>query len=248
MKKITAIIIDDEQLAIETLSWQLKEFCPAIHLLNSFTNPIHAQQFLQNNEVDLCFLDIDMPEMNGFEFLQFWTKPPFDIIFTTAYSEFAIKAFKVAAFDYLLKPIDEEELLQTIHKYQNQQQGKRLQDQLSLLYQQLHTPSSFSDRIALSTQEGVYMIAVKNIIRLEADNNYTTVIIEDRSPIVLSKTLKEVESLLDPTIFLRVHQSHTIQLSKIEIYHRGRGGSLRMSNDDIVPVSKQKKEQLLDRL
>ncbi|MEO0469214.1 MAG: LytTR family DNA-binding domain-containing protein [Bacteroidota bacterium] len=246
---IQAIIIDDEQLAVDTLSWQLREFCPEIEIVGQFINPRLAFEWLQENQVKLCFLDIDMPEMSGFDFLTLWPMPPFEVIFTTAYDAFAIRAFKVSAFDYLLKPIDEEELVRSVQKFQSRQQPSRLVDQLSLLMQNIQPASSqYPDRIALSTLEGIHLVNVAEIVRLEADKNYTTFMFDERAPIVISKSIKEAEQLLSPQQFFRVHQSHTVCLAKIARYQRGTGGSLTMTNADEVPVSRYKKEALLEKL
>lgn len=244
MNTINALIIDDEQLAIDTLKWQIKEFCPSIRILETFTNPTLAHQFLEKNKINLCFLDIDMPEMSGFEFLRLWQKLPFDVIFTTAYSEFAIKAFKVSAFDYLLKPIDEEELVLTIEKYQTKNSTESLPEQLNLLINQLQKPTSYSSRVALPSTEGIHILDVATIIRLEADKNYTTVYTKTEK-IIVCKSLIEVEKSLNPKQFFRIHQSHSINVEKISMYHRGRGGSISLTNGDKLPVSKYKKEALL---
>lgn len=248
MSNIKAIILDDEQLAIDTLIWQINNYCQEINIVGTFTNPLEAQKYIYANPIDLCFLDIDMPEMTGFEFIDLWDITPFDIIFTTAYSEHAIRAFKVSALDYLLKPIDEEELETALEKYTSSFKSPKTQDtndQIKLLLNQLSNQEAYAERIALPTSEGVHFAHVKDILRLEADKNYTTVYFDEASPILLSKTLKEVEQLLDPERFFRVHQSHTIDLQKISIYHRGTGGSITMTNGDIIPVSKYRKTDLL---
>lgn len=246
---IKCIILDDEQLAIDTLKWQLQEFCDGIEILNTFTNPYDAQSYLQSHQIDLCFLDIDMPEMSGFDFLKFWgNDPPFNVIFATAYSEFAIQAFKVSALDYLLKPIDEEDLVQTIQKYQKQNITSTLNDQVSILLSQINSPKDYSERIALPTSEGVHLVNTSDINRLEADNNYTTVFLNSSQSILVSKTLKDVEKALDPGIFFRIHQSHTINLNKVKLYQRGRGGSVTLIDGALLPVSKNRKEDLLNKL
>lgn len=247
-REITCVLIDDEQLAIDTLKWQLSEFCDGIAVLATFTNPSIAAEYLQKNKVDVCFLDIDMPEMSGFEFLSIWQNtPPFDVIFTTAYSEYAIQAFKVSALDYLLKPIDEDDLIQTIGKYKKLKKTSGMEDQLNLLIQQMAQTKSYSDRIAFPTIEGIHIVDVEDIIRLEADNNYTTIHLNG-SKILVSKTLKEVESLLNPEQYFRIHQSHTINIKMIKFYQRGRGGNVTLEEGTILPVSKGRKEALLKLL
>ncbi len=247
--QIKCIIVDDEQLAIDTLEWQLEEFCNDIEILHSFTNPLEAYEYLQTHEVDLCFLDIDMPELSGFEFINKWHgEPPFEIIFTTAYSEYAIKAFKVSAIDYLLKPIDEEDLISTVDRFKKNRNKSSLNDQLSIFMEQLNKPSLYPAKIALPTAEGVHLINVKDIVRLAAHNNYTFVHLIDRSSVLVSKTLKEVEKALSPDTFIRIHQSHTVCIDKIKIYRRGRGGQVTLTDDTSLPVSNKNKVMLMNKI
>lgn len=249
MLKLTAIIVDDEPLAIDTLKWQLEQFCPFVQLKGGFSNPKAAIDFLGREKVDLCLLDINMPEMSGFEFLAHWkNEPPFAVIFTTAYNEFAVKAFRVSAFDYLTKPVDEEELVNTLQNFQRKRQQQSLSAQLSVLANQLDHPNDYPDRLALSTQEGIHIVAVNRIVRLEASSNYTQVYLDDNTSLLLSKSLRQIEEQLDPKRFMRVHQSHTIQLEKIKLYQRGRGGSVLLKDGTLIPVSKHRKEKLLEAL
>lgn len=246
------MLIDDEELAIATLVWQLEEFCPEVEVVKTFTSPSVAYDYLAvNSGIDLCFLDIDMPEMSGFDFLRKWQQaPPFDVIFATAYNEFAIKAFKVSAFDYLLKPIDEEELIGTIEKYTDKIASNDLTSKLDMLYQQLHLSqqAAYPTRISLPTREGIHLVDVDKIIRLEAFKNYTSVYAEGKSTIVVSKTIKDMERLLNPDLFMRVHQSHVVNWKKISTYQRGQGGSLILEDGSIIPVSKNKKHLVLDKI
>lgn len=244
-RSIRCIVIDDEQLAIDSLLWQLNEFTQGLEVVSTFTNPREAQVYLSTHSIDLCFLDVDMPEMSGFDFLSKWAgSPPFDIIFTTAYSEYAVRAFKVSAIDYLLKPIDEEDLAATIAKYQ---QGKSpaIADQLALMMEQLQSPATSPGRIALPTAEGIHMVSMDDILHLEADNNYTTVYLSGGRTIMLSRTLKDMDSLLDARHFFRIHQSHTIHLAQVKLYQRGRGGSVTLLDGTVLPVSKTRKEAFL---
>lgn len=249
MYPIRAVLIDDEELSIASLSWQLKEFCPNVEVVNTFTSPTKAYEFLADKQdITLCFLDIDMPEMSGFDFLELWQgTPPFDVIFTTAYNEFAIQAFKVSAVDYLLKPIDEEELITTIKKYS---QNNHWNAKMHLLYQQLQLPQSppYSARISVSTREGIHLIETKHILYLEAFKNYTSIFIEGKPTIVVSKTLKDIEQLLAPSVFLRVHQSYIVNWQKVITYQRGQGGTLILVNGQEIPVSKNKKSMVIAKM
>ena len=249
MSELTAVLVDDEPLAIDTLSWQLRQFCPFVKVAASFNNPQLAIDYLLDNTVALCFLDIEMPEMSGFEFLQQWSNtPPFSVIFTTAYSNFAVRAFRVSAFDYLLKPVDEEELVKTLANFNQQRKQQLIADRLSLLEAQISKPASYPSRVALSTQEGIHLVEASNIIHLEAASNYTTVFLKNSTTLLIRKSLRQVEELLDPQQFIRVQQSLTVRLDQIKLYQRGRGGSVVLYDGILIPVSKQRKERLMERL
>lgn len=250
MQTIKTVLVDDEELAIASLKWQMEEFCPQVEIVATFTSPRLAFNFLEDRkDIQLCFLDIDMPEMSGFDFLKLWEKPPpFDVIFATAYNEFAIKAFKVSAFDYLLKPIDEEELMNTIQKFNNKLEKSDWNKKINLLYQSLNQTTSYPDRISLATREGVHLVSVDQIIHLEAYKNYTSVYLQQQGTIVVSKTIKDIEQLLDPTVFVRVHQSHIVNWQQVSTYQRGQNGSLVLTNGKQIPVSKQKKNIVLSRI
>ncbi|MEM6297348.1 MAG: LytTR family DNA-binding domain-containing protein [Bacteroidota bacterium] len=245
---ITVVLIDDESLALDTLVWQLEQLPHPIQITGRFTNPISAVEALKTTEIDLCFLDIDMPEMTGFEFLEQWETPPFDVIFTTAYDQYAIRAFQVSACDYLLKPIDDEDLEAALDRYQNRQSNLK-KEQIGLLTAQFKEQKAFPDRVALPTSEGVHIVETAHIIRLEADKNYTQIFQNEGSSIIVSKTIKEVEQLFDPAEFCRVHQSHLVNLSKVALYRKGKnGGLLTLKDNTQIPVAKAKKKLLMERL
>ncbi|MEL6556969.1 MAG: LytTR family DNA-binding domain-containing protein [Bacteroidota bacterium] len=245
--QIKSVLVDDEQLSLDTLKWQLSEFCPEVVITGAFDNPNEAEVFLNENEIDICFLDIDMPEMNGFELLKQVKNRSFDVIFVTAYSEYAIKAFKVSAFDYLLKPIDEDDLVTCMKNY-SMKAKDNIAQRIDLLFHQIQNKSDVPEKVAFHTSEGIHIVKQNQIIHLEAHRNYTTIYREKDSSIIVSKTLKEVEKLLSNDQFFRIHQSHTINLSKVDMYHRGRGGSVTMNNSETLPVSKDKKEEFLNKL
>ncbi len=244
---IKCIILDDEKLAIDTLKWQLKEFCDKIEIVESFTNPVAATDFLKNNQtqIDVCFLDIEMPEMNGFEFLNQWKNLiiPFDVIFTTAYNDFAVKAFRTNACDYLLKPIDEDDLIDAIQNYREKhhtiKNKENLANQIQSLAKQLNYNlyNLSNEKISLPTSEGVHVVPLHTIIRLEADKNYTHVFCKDNKKILISKTIKELEINLNPSLFVRIHQSHIVNLNCITMYKKGKnGGSIILEDNTFLPV------------
>lgn len=240
---ITAILIDDEQHGLETLSWQLTQFCPEVQILGTFTDPKKAISEILLENPTVVFLDIEMPAMNGFQFLEQFDQISFEVIFTTAYDEFAVKAFKVSALEYLLKPIIKDELISSVEKLKSITQNSDKPQQFELL-KNVYDRSRLN-KVALPTFDGLEFVEVDNIIRCEADDNYTHVHLVDRESILVSKTLKEIEELLFEHGFHRVHYSHLINLNKIKKYIKGDGGYVILEDDSSVNVSRSKKESFL---
>lgn len=241
---VKALLVDDEKHCLETLSWQLSKFCPQVEIVGACDSAEKALEVLRREEIELTFLDIEMPVMNGFELLQQCKPIRFEIIFTTAYDMFAVKAFKFSALDYLLKPIDKDELIQAVEKAINRKQPV-LQEQLNILFQNLYQHHHPSYKIALPTMEGLEFVEAKDIIHCQSDGNYTHIFLTDGSKYLISRTLKETEELLAGLNFLRVHHSHTINLDHIKKYVKGDGGYLIMSNNATINVSRSRKEELL---
>ncbi len=241
---IRAILVDDEKHCLETLSWQLSKFCPEVEVVATSDNAEKALGILRETEIDLVFLDIEMPVMNGFELLQHFKQVPFEIIFTTAYDIFAVKAFKFSALDYLLKPIDKDELLLAVNKAINKKQPI-LPEQLNILFQNLYQQTHSSNKIALPTMEGLEFISASDIVFCQSDGNYTHIFMLDGSRYLISRTLKETEELLEGHKFLRVHHSYTINLDHIRKYVKGDGGYVIMSNRATINVSRSRKDELL---
>lgn len=244
--KIKSVILDDEQHCIETLQWQLGKYVPEVELVNTFESPIAALDYIQLHPIDLLFLDIEMPEMNGFELLQQCGDVTFDVIFTTAYDEFAVKAFKASAIDYLLKPIDKEDLISAVQKVQDIKSVPILPEQMEILYNAINTKKPLKERIAVPTQEGLYFVKIHEIMYCISDSNYTHIHLIDKKKILVSRTLKEIEAMLVDEGFLRIHNSHLINLQKIEKYMRGDGGFVIMDDQKALSVSRSRKDALLD--
>ena len=196
---------------------------------------------------DVIFLDIEMPKMNGFEMLKEVGPMESKVIFTTAYDQFAIKAFRVSALDYLVKPIEGEELRQAVEKVLPGGGKEQHREQLELLLEKIQSPSQIS-RVAFPTQEGLEIVPREMILHAESHSNYTYLYFSDGCKLVVSKTLKEVEEILTGTEFLRVHHSHLINLHHVRKYVRGDGGYLILSDDTHINVSRSRKEKLLDAL
>jgi two-component system LytT family response regulator len=243
---IKAIIIDDELYCCETIATFLERI-DDIEILAQCSNGVEGIEAIQKHKPDLVFLDVEMPKMNGFEMLQKLTSIQFEIIFTTSYDQYALKAIQLSAIDYLLKPIDEDELLYAIEKVRRRS-NKHLSQQLEILMKKLSEPKSKISKIALPTMDGLEMASIDSIIYCESDSNYTIVHFKDAAKIVVSKTLKEIEELLQDFSFVRVHRCYLVNINEIEKYKKGEGGYLILSNGASVDVSKNRKELLLSKL
>ena len=241
---IKAIIIDDEIHSIETLQWKVENYCPDVDIVDTFSDPTDGLRYLNNHKIDLLFLDIEMPVMNGFDLLQEVTNLNFDVIFTTAYDEYGIRAIKYSALDYLLKPVQVEELVEAITKFQKKHYQNVLPQQLEVLFETLKKENNSGQKIALSTKESIELVKPEDIIMCESDSNYTMVYTPGRKKLI-SRTLKDFEELLKPHNFFRSHQSFLVNIDHISEYMRNDGGYLIMSNDMKVPVSRNKKEALM---
>ncbi len=244
---MTAIIVDDEKHCREVLAHLLKKYCSDVKLLASVATGTEALSLLQAGSPDLLFLDIEMPGMNAFELLEKLEHPTFEIIFTTAYDEYAIKAIKHSALDYLLKPIVKEELIATLKKAREQKDSKST-DRLAALLQLLATGKT-GKRFAVPTQEGLIMIDADDILYCESDSAYCRIFLNNAAkPVLISKTLKEVEEVLHDQQFCRVHNSYLVNIKFVKSYIRGEGGEVVMDNNIHVPVSRTRKQELLNWL
>lgn len=244
---LTAIIVDDEPYCCETLSTLLERYCPDVKILETCNSGDAALKAITKLQPQLVFLDIEMPHMNGFELLEKIPAINFELIFTTSYDQYAIKAIRFSAMDYLLKPIDREELQKAVQKV-IQQQRPPLPQQLEILLQKLHQPVTPILKIAMPTMEGLQMIAVDSIISCASDSNYTILFLKNKQKITASRTMKEVEEMLGDHSFMRVHHSFLVNLNEINKYIKGEGGYLVMSDGSTVDVSRSRKEMLLKKL
>lgn len=242
---IQALLVDDESHCLETLTWQLQKFCPDVNIFASCETAEKALDILRSQSIDLVFLDIEMPHMNGFELLQRLETIPFEVIFTTAYDMFAVKAFKFSALDYLLKPIDKDELVNAVAKAKEKKNQSIRPEQLDILFQNLYGRKQPSQKIALPTLNGLEFILANDIIHCQSEGNYTHIYLQDNTKYLICRTLKETEELLSGHNFFRVHHSHTINLNHIKKYVKGDGGYVIMTNNATINVSRSRKEELL---
>ncbi|MEO7313247.1 MAG: LytTR family DNA-binding domain-containing protein [Chitinophagaceae bacterium] len=240
----TAIIIDDEAKGRLSLKEKLKTYCPEVHVVAEAANGKEGIISIEKHQPKIVFLDIEMSGMNGFEMLSNLANKNFQLIFTTAYDQYAIKAIKYAAFDYLLKPIDIEELKQAVEKI-TLNPPNQTKTQLELLQQNISHPKKLLNKLAIPTLEGLHFYDINDIVFLEANSNYTNIHFSNKTKLLASKTLKQFEELLSQDIFFRPHHSSIINLNYIKRYIKGDGGQIELQNGVYVDVSRRKKEEFL---
>lgn len=241
---LRTILIDDEQDCVNLLARELTLHCPQIEIIGQTTSSPEGLRLIQQQQPDLVFLDIEMPRLNGFQLLEKVGELFFQLVFVTAYNEYAVKAFRYSALDYLLKPIDVEELKAAVSKATRQQRidGR----QVAMLQRQLQE-RQLADKIAVPYQNGIVFLALKDILYCEADNNYTRVIATQNRHFLLTRTLREVQHFLEERNFMRVHRQFLINLDQIKMFMKGEGQYLIMNNEVSIPVARQQKEKLIQR-
>ncbi len=244
---ITATIIDDEPYCCESLATLLERYCPDVKILDICYSAATGLKSISEKKPQILFLDIEMPHTNGFELLEKLPEINFELIFTTSYDQYAIKAIRFSALDYLLKPVDREELQKAVQKVASRMEHA-LPQQIEILLQKMNHPTVPLNRIAIPTVGGLQMIFVDSIISCNADSNYTILLLKNKQKIIASHTLKEIEEMLEDYSFARVHHSYLVNLNEVEKYIKGEGGYLLMSDGTNVDVSRSRKEILLKKL
>jgi two-component system, LytTR family, response regulator len=244
---LKCIIVDDEFKSRESLRAIIQKFCENIVVLEVCQNGVEATKAIYNGKPDIVFMDIQLQKETGFEILEKLDKIEFELIFTTAYSEFAIKAFKFSAIDYLLKPIDINDLKAAIEKARKRITGNITQ-RIAQLGQNLRANTFKHSRLALPATDGLVFVNVDQIVFCEATGNYTNIHMDDGRKFVVSRTLKEYEELLEDQDFFRIHNSFLINLNSLKKYIRGEGGQVVMNNNQTLDVSKAKKKSFLERI
>jgi two-component system LytT family response regulator len=231
--KLTAAIIDDEKHAIETLRYDLMEnHEDDIEIVFSTTNPVEGAKQIRTEKPDLLFLDVDMPGLSGLELIQLIDDLPTRVVFTTAHLEYAIKAVETIASGYLLKPVQPEDLQRIIEKVKSEKASSKAK-------------FSFSGKIPVADADGIELIAHEDIIYLKSDSNYCELKLIDNRKKLASKTLKYFEGILPPDQFFRIHKSYIININQIKKYLKRDGGELLMSNNDVLPVSRNSRLEIL---
>ena len=241
---IKAIIIEDEQHNRENLLQMITGHCPEVEIVAVCSSANEGRNSIVTNHPDLIFLDIEMPGGNGFSLLENLPRIDFEVIFVTAYDFYGIKAIKFSALDYLLKPVDTADLIAAVEKAKNKirqkQENLRLRNMLENTYR-----SNADKMLALSMSDKVEFIEVATIVRCESDGNYTAFYLKNGEKLLISKTLKEYDELLFPYGFLRVHQSHLINLKEIKSFIKTDGGYIKMKDGSSVSISRQRRETVL---
>lgn len=249
-KKLETILVDDEGVSLRSLRYELEKYCPNVEIVDELTDPVMAIESIKEHDPDLVFLDIEMPRINGFDLLQSFSSINFDVIFVTAYDEFAVRAFEFNAIDYLLKPVLKSKLIQSVNKVAVKQRHQFAQEDLHALMQniQRNVPDPRIPTLAIPTQEGFEIIHISEITHLQAESNYTWVFLAKDEKYLVSRTMKEVAEMINSSQFLRVHKSYFVNLNHIRKYVRGRGGYLILRNGLDIPVSRNQRSDLLEAL
>jgi len=243
---IKAVIIDDEKNALDVLDMQLNQFCRDVQIVAKCDSAEKGIAAIKKNNPDLVFLDIEMPHKNGFDVLKETSQFSYDVIFTTAYDQFAIKAFKYSALDYLLKPIDIVELQQAVEKAKNKKGNINLDEKIKTLFSQLQPSAIRTSKIALPIGDGMQFMEPDEIIRCQSDSNYTHIFLANGKKITMAKTLKEVEENIEGSPFYRIHQSHLINMNHVDKFIKGDGAYVVMKDGTQISISRNKKEAFME--
>src|SRR6188768_1869576 len=244
---IRSIIIDDEKNCIDSLAFDLRRNFPQIELIEACTSPKQGLMSIRKQKPDLVFLDVQMPWMNGFEMLEMLDEIDFAIIFTTAYDQFAAKAFRLSAIDYLLKPVDVHDLKEAVKKASEKIQQKSGVENIANLLQNIKQPEG-NQRVAFPGREGFEFVEAGKVIYAQAEGSYTHVFLNDKRKLVISKTLSDIEEMLPPDLFHRIHHSTLVNISHVTHLFKSDGGYIVLDNGEKLAVSKSKKDSLMERL
>ena len=238
---IRTVIIDDEEDARSTLRAFIGQYCPKVEVIGEASGVQEGYRTIMAHDPELVLLDIQMEDGTGFDLLEKIRTPKFQVIFCTAFDEFAIKAFKFSAIDYLLKPIDPDELIEAISKVNDSPEPPH--ERVDMLLD--HRQNGYSDRITLSSQEGFTVVKLQDIVRLESDSNYTRFFLTNGEKTIVPRSLKEYESILPEAQFFRTHQSHIVNMDHVKKYIKEDGGYILMDDGSEVLVARRRKEEFL---
>lgn len=242
---IRTIIIEDEPMSRDMLTLMLKRYSNDIDIIDTCSNPTDGIESIAKHQPDLIFLDIQMPKMNGFDMLKKIGSINFEVIFTTAFDQYAINAIRISALDYLLKPIDDEDLAVAIEKCKQRLLDKKPSLQFENLFNNLTNKNPLDKTIALSASDGISFIKMSDILRVEANGRYAKFYLLNKETILVSKTLGDFEDVLSANQFFRIHDSAIINLNHIKKYIRGDGGTVILSDGTELDVARRRKEDFV---
>lgn len=246
---LRAILVDDERNALDLLKIQLHTVCPEVEVLSLCESGLEAIEAITLLQPDLVFMDIEMPVMNGFDVLRKTEGVGYDVVFTTAYDQFALQAFRFAAIDYLLKPIDMQELQQAVEKVKQRRSITSMEDRFARLLEYVDKSpiNPVMRKVALPIGDALHLVGVEEIIRCESDSNYTHVYLKSGKKVTVTKTLKDIEESLQGDPFYRIHQSHLVNTAHVVKVVKGDGGYVVMSDGSQLSVSRAKKDGFFEQ-
>lgn len=244
-KKLKTVIVDDEQDAVDFINSIIGEYCPSLEVVGRANNIVQGVSAINDKKPDLVFLDVEMPNGNGFDLLAQFPEKEFDVIFITAFNHYAIKAIKFSAVDYILKPINISEFVEAVNRVIKKRSERSApgNENLRILMENLRT--ALPSRMAIPTSDGMEYLNPKDIIRIEADRSYSWFYISGNRKILVSKHLKEFQELLSDRYFFRSHNSHLINLKYVKKYIRKEGGYIEMADGAMIPISRTRKDLFL---
>lgn len=248
---VKALLVEDEKNSQELISGLINEYCEGVEVAGIAGSVSEALSKIDSLSPELVFLDIELPDGDGFQVLEKSSSRSFEVIFITAYDQYATKAFKFSATDYLLKPVDIDELQEAVKRVLDKRANTPKEEQearLEALIANLKHLQQPLKRIVLPTSNGFTVVNPEDIIRCESDRNYTFIFLKDGRKILVSRTIKEYDEMLSPYNFFRIHQSHLINLSYLKNYTRGRGGYVELTDGSVLDVSARRKSEFLKRM
>jgi len=245
--KLKAVIIDDELASRETLASYLKNYCPDIELVADADSVKSGLEIIKKHKPEVVFLDIEMPYGNAFDLLEQIDQVDFDLVFVTAYSNYAIKALNMSASYYILKPISIDELINAVEKIKSERNSGDISIQSKILIENIQSANKQNHKIVLPQLNGFDVIKVNEIIRCQANDNFTEFYLTNGSKKLISRTLKFYEDILKDFDFVRIHKSHLINLQYVTKYMKGKGGQVEMTDGSVVDVSANQKAAFLEK-
>jgi two-component system LytT family response regulator len=245
---IRTVLVDDETDSIRVLQKLLEKYCPQVAVVGTAEGVETALAVIQGTRPDLLFLDIEMMQGNAFDLLNQLRPLTFQVIFVTAFDNYAIRAFKYSAVDYLLKPVDIDELVSAVDRVAKRSQQKNIVDQMQVFLDNMGTFNLATQKMAVPTVDGLIFINLKEVVRLEAKSSYTQILMENGEVVMATRTIKDYEDILPEGLFCRIHNSHIINLQKIEKYNKGRGGYVTLEDGSTIEVASRRRQEFLRRL